>query len=185
MIISQQPQFARIARYLGLPLISLLAWDFAVVAAYKLLHWDWVAPRHVPLALYGSAIGIIVSFRNNLAYSRWWEARTLWGQIVNASRNLARLVCEVTARNTETLLAQRQIVYHQIAYVHALRQQLRGLDPLETIRGLRLTGADELANERNVAFALYIRIGRLLSELRDNGAWTPGAGRQPTRRCAI
>ena len=174
MIISQQPQFARIARYLGWPLISLLAWDFAVVTAYKLLHWDWVASRHVPLALYGSAIGIIVGFRNNLAYSRWWEARTLWGQIVSASHNLARLVCEVTAHKEETRAAQRQIVYHQIAYVHALRQQLRGLDPLETIRSLRLPGVDELPSEKNVAFTLCIRIGKLLSELQDNAgidAW--------------
>ena len=90
MIVSNRPQFRRIAGYLGLPLFTLLAWDFIVVAAYKLLHWDWVASRHVPLALYGSAIGIIVSFRNNLAYSRWWEARSLWGQIVNGSRTLAR-----------------------------------------------------------------------------------------------
>jgi putative membrane protein len=66
-------------QYVGLPLLSLALFDLVVVVAYKALHWDWVALPHIPLALYGSAIGIIVAFRNNSAYARWWEARTLWG----------------------------------------------------------------------------------------------------------
>jgi ion channel-forming bestrophin family protein len=49
MIVSQQDQLERIRTYLGYPLISLVMWDFAVVAAYKLLDWNWVASRHVPL----------------------------------------------------------------------------------------------------------------------------------------
>ena len=61
--------------------------------AYQVLHWEWIGSKNVPLALYGSAIGIIVGFRNNSAYARWWEARGLWGQIVNNSRSLARQVC--------------------------------------------------------------------------------------------
>lgn len=167
MIVSNRPQFGRIAGYLGFALLTLLAWDFAVVAAYKLLHWDWVASRHVPLALYGSAIGIIVSFRNNLAYSRWWEARSLWGQIVNGSRTLARQVCEPKLCDDEAVEAQRQIVYYQIAYVHALRQQLRGVDPLEPLRKLPLPALEELAGERNVALSLQLRLGRILARMRE------------------
>src|SRR5690242_1769790 len=40
----------------------------------------------------GVVIGLILAFRTNTAYARFWEGRTLWGGIVNASRNLARMV---------------------------------------------------------------------------------------------
>jgi ion channel-forming bestrophin family protein len=123
--------------------------------------------------LYASAIGIIVGFRNNLAYSRWWEARTLWGQIVNGSRNLALLACEMTSSTGEIKAAQRQIVYHQIGYVRALRNQLRGLDPLECLHDLRLDAADQLAGENNVALALGRRIGGILATLSEKGWINP------------
>ena len=63
-----------------MPLLILLLYDLAVVAAYKLMHWEWVALPHIPLTLFGSAIGIIVAFRNQSSYARWWEARTLVGR---------------------------------------------------------------------------------------------------------
>ncbi len=47
-------------------------------------------------AILGSALAIFIAFRNNNSYSRWWEARTLWGGIVNSSRVLARLVITFT-----------------------------------------------------------------------------------------
>ncbi len=47
-------------------------------------------------AILGSALAIFIAFRNNSAYGRWWEARTVWGGIVNSSRVLARLVITFT-----------------------------------------------------------------------------------------
>ena len=79
---------------------------------------------------------MIVGFRNKSAYGRWWEARTLWGAVVNNSRSWARqvLTCDaaVTRAVTDAELKemQRRMVYLQIACVHALRQHLRGLEPL-------------------------------------------------------
>jgi ion channel-forming bestrophin family protein len=43
-----------------------------------------------PFSIVGVAIAILLGFRNNAAYDRWWEGRKLWGGIVNASRALAR-----------------------------------------------------------------------------------------------
>jgi len=40
-------------------------------------------------SIFGVILGLLLVFRSNRAYERWWEARTLWGQLVNASRNLA------------------------------------------------------------------------------------------------
>jgi putative membrane protein len=174
MIVPKRPQIRKLIGYIGLPLAGLVAWDVVIVFAFKVLHWEWVGTRHVPLALYGSAIGIIVGFRNNSAYSRWWEARKLWGQIVNTSRSLARQITTAIRpigidqdQMTELL---RQIVYHQIAYVHALRQQLRGLDPLPVVRGLIPAEAyAALVGEKNVPLAVQKQMGLMIREARQRG----------------
>ncbi len=80
MIVPRAPQLRRMVLYVGWPLLGLIVWDLLIVMAYKVLHWGWVGSKSIPLALYGSAIGIIVGFRNNSAYSRWWEARTSVGR---------------------------------------------------------------------------------------------------------
>ncbi len=92
MIVPSGRQLTAMLKYVGLPLLLLVLYDLAVVAAYKLMHWNWVAMPHIPLTLFGSAIGIIVAFRNQSAYGRWWEARILWGSVVNNSRSWARQV---------------------------------------------------------------------------------------------
>ena len=37
-------------------------------------------------------LGLLLGFRNRTAYERWWEARSLWGQLINDTRNLACLL---------------------------------------------------------------------------------------------
>ena len=72
MIVSQKiPQLMMMIRGLGLSLMALLGWDFAIVLGYKIMHWSWVGSRNLPLAFYGVAIGIVVGFRNSSAYARW------------------------------------------------------------------------------------------------------------------
>lgn len=46
----------------------------------------------LPLSILAATLGILLSFRNSSAYDRWWEARTLWGGVVNVSRTFARQV---------------------------------------------------------------------------------------------
>ena len=173
MIAPKEPQIRRMVEYVGRPVLALLAWDVVVVLAFKLLHWNWVGSRNVPLALYGSAIGIIVGFRNNSAYARWWEARGLWGQIVNNSRSFARqvttLMCAPNGQpdSRELIELRHALVYYQIAYVHALRQQLRGLDPVEAVRAfLPVSEVEQLAVEKNVALTLQQRMGLMIRHAR-------------------
>ena len=52
-------------------------------------------PLDVPIAipaLRGTAISVLLGFRTNSAYDRWWEARKIWGAIVNDARTFARQV---------------------------------------------------------------------------------------------
>jgi putative membrane protein len=57
----------------------------ALVNAEQLAHIEWGAESTV---LNGLVLTFLISFRNHQAYDRWWEARKLWGQLVNESRNL-------------------------------------------------------------------------------------------------
>ncbi len=72
MIVPRSPQVLRMAQYVGKPLLLLAVYDLLVVVAYQVMHWAWVALPHIPLALYGSAIGVILGFRNQSSYARWW-----------------------------------------------------------------------------------------------------------------
>lgn len=84
-------------------------------------------------ATLGSALAIFIAFRNNSAYARWWEARTLWGGIVNNSRILLRQIIASTTNAVATGKAtpeqatdfQREMAYRQIAFAHTLRLHLR------------------------------------------------------------
>ena len=176
MIVPKGPRLWRMLAYVGPQLLLLAIWDTLVVLAYNLLHWEWISSKGLPLALYGSVIGVIVGFRNNSAYSRWWEGRILWGQIVNNSRSLARQVCStmhparVEDEKDVTSLRnlQRTLVYHQIAYVHALRQHLRGLSPFDELtKLLSAEELEELRSEKNVPLKIQQTIGQLLREAKD------------------
>jgi putative membrane protein len=175
MIVPRGRQLLKMLVYVGKPLLILVLYDLAVVAAYKMMHWNWVALPHIPLALFGSAIGIVVAFRNQSAYARWWEARTLWGAIINNSRSWARQVTTVMmplneAEADELKVMQRRLVYHQIAYSHALRQHLRGLEPWELLTPLLSEQElNELQDERNVPLAIQQQMGRLLRECQLRG----------------
>jgi ion channel-forming bestrophin family protein len=175
MIVPRGRQLLNMLVYVGRPLLILVLYDLAVVVAYKVMHWDWVALPHIPLSLFGSAIGIIVAFRNQSSYARWWEARTLWGALVNNSRSWARQVTTVMmplsdAEAGELKVMQRRLVYHQIAYVHALRQHLRGLEPwAELVPLLSERELGELRDEKNVPLAIQQQMGALLRECQVRG----------------
>ncbi len=181
MIVPKGFRLSTLVMYVGTPLVALLVWDIVIVVAYQVLHWHWVGSRHIPLALYGSAIGVIVGFRNNSSYGRWWEARGLWGQIVNNSRSVGRqVVSTIRSSRPEEAPAlaalQRTIVYHQIAYVHALRQQLRGLSPIEVITPfVEEAELPLLREQKNVALQLQRTISDLLEQALTSG-WLDSFG---------
>ncbi len=168
MIVPHAPQLRRLVAYVGLPLLLLFLYDAAIVLLFQVAGWKWIALPHLPLALFGSAIGLIVAFRNNSSYGRWWEARTLWGGIVNNSRSWARQVLASIAPQKESdreevRTLQCRMVLLQIAWVHALRQQLRGQPPLDELHGL-LTEDDlvALSSQKNIPFTIQIWQGDLV-----------------------
>jgi putative membrane protein len=165
----------RTVQYVGLPLLGLLAYDVLIVVAYQHGYLQWAALEEIPLSLFGSAIGVILAFRNSTSYARWWEARTLWGSIVNNCRSWARLVTTTLrssdkAASCEIEQTRRKMVYYQIAWVHALRQHLRRLDPLSEVSSLLTADEiDALRDQKNVPVAIQQWQSILLRDLLDRG----------------
>lgn len=171
MIVSKTAHVILMIRDLTWSLVFLVGWDILIVFCEKVMHWHWVSWPSVPLALYGTAIGIIVGIRNGSAYARWWEGRTLWGAIVNESRTFALQVLATMSPETDATAneqveiagLQQRLVLYQVAYVHALRQQLRGLDPVRTVAHL-IPEEDPaaLAREKNLSLTLQRKIAAML-----------------------
>jgi putative membrane protein len=111
--------------YIGWPLALLLLWDIVVTLTYVYLPHPWLDLPALPLSLMGSALALFLGFRNNNAYNRWWEARTLWGAMVNTSRSYGRQVFHLIDKHPESERFRRDLAHRQIAYVNALRCHLR------------------------------------------------------------
>lgn len=84
----------------------------------------------IPLSIstvLGTAIAFFIGFNNNQAYDRWWEARKIWGALVNDSRSWARnlLFYAKTEVNDESVHITRRMVYRHLAFLYALKAALR------------------------------------------------------------
>ncbi len=118
----------------------------------------------------GFAVAILLGFRTSASYDRWWEARKVWGAIVNDSRSLVRQLLEFTGDdpvNPEV----RRLAHYQIAWCYALRSSLRGQDPLEDVTPhLSESEIDELRSKTNKPAEILKLMGASLRSLKEAGS---------------
>jgi putative membrane protein len=104
------------------------------------LNISWFKIPWTPLALIGTAVAFVIGFQNNSAYGRIWEARKIWGGIVNTSRTLGMFLQDmITNEHAVTAISEEQlnteiktITYRHIAWMTALRHAMRMSKPWET-----------------------------------------------------
>lgn len=100
-------------------------------------HWyprSFASFGSAPFTLLGIALSLFLGFRNNASYQRWWEGRTLWGQLVVDTRSLARQAISFIDETTDRgKISQRRIIELSIAFTHALRHRLRDTEPWQDI----------------------------------------------------
>jgi putative membrane protein len=124
-------------------------------------------PLTIPTFI-GTAISILLSFKLNQSYDRWWEARKVWGAIVNDSRSLTIQLQTLVSSGNETII--RKIVKRQIAWCYSLGQGLRGLDTLENLdRFIDDKETEEIKLQVNKPLALLALHGKDIRQLRENG----------------
>ncbi|MGF1924389.1 MAG: bestrophin family protein [Bacteroidia bacterium] len=127
-----------------------------------------VMPIAIPLFI-GTSISIILSFKLNQSYDRWWEARKVWGSIVNDSRSFVmQLQLFMLPKHRHEI---RDIAYRHIAWCYCLGQSLRGLDPLQNMDQF-ISGKDlnTIKKHNNKPLALLQQNTRQLAALRENEA---------------
>lgn len=118
-------------------------------------------------ALIGVAIGLLIVFRNNSSYDRFWEGRKLWGNLINTCRNLMRGFA-VTVGSTP------QLVGLLTAYPLALKQHLRNLQNMAEIEGL--VGPEiykRIADGPNTPSLLMLEVSRLIFDAMREGKIDP------------
>lgn len=167
----------RVVRYVR----TELAFSLCMALVVYFLHRERLTDLSLPFsiaAILGSALAIFIAFRNNSSYSRWWEARTLWGGIINSSRVLARLIITFTDSHAHQQNYHRErseqfkkdLIYKTIAWAHALRLQLRRQDSWSELRSfLNEEEFAALVNAQNKPNFLQLLTGKKIYQAMADG----------------
>lgn len=111
MFIKKNFSLTDLLRFTGGHLVWLTLWAVAVTAFYEYFHWEWLHIPWLPLSVIGTAVAFYVGFKNNSAYDRLWEARKIWGAIINSSRMWgANVRAYIGNQFTNTDLSKAEIV---------------------------------------------------------------------------
>lgn len=114
-------------------LITFAIGAIVITVLYQKLGFTFLKVPWTPVALIGTAVAFVIGFQNNSAYGRIWEARKIWGGIVNSSRTWGMKTAAMVTNEyagqpvseNELTDAKRILVYRHIAWLTALRHAMR------------------------------------------------------------
>ncbi|RYD92359.1 MAG: hypothetical protein EOP50_12830, partial [Sphingobacteriales bacterium] len=117
-------------------------------------------PNNIP-ALLGTTLAFFIGFNNNQAYSRWWEARTIWGALVNDSRSWTRSVLAFTQEPNDSKPGEvhpsdlsNRLIRRNLSFLLALKTSLRGTNELNYQHYLEPPDLTILTRYTNIPAAL-------------------------------
>jgi putative membrane protein len=134
--------------------ITLLCSYFIDITVFEALSF--------PTGIIGTALAFLIGFRNNSAYDRWWEARKIWGKLVNDSRHFSLKVISFLSNQWNADLskeeiesAQKRLIYRHIAFVWSVNKHLRKTEWEKTLSPfLSEEEFNNLKQEQHVPLAL-------------------------------
>lgn len=132
MFVKKYFSFFDVIKFSGVHIMWITAWTTAVTVFYEYFHWDFLNIPWLPISVIGTAVAFYVGFKNNSAYDRLWEARKIWGAIINSSRMWGATVRGYVSNQfmdtpqEERALHQihQRLLYRHVAWLYALRSQL-------------------------------------------------------------
>ncbi len=156
-------------------ILAAVVWSAVVTAGYEYWHNGVKLADRLPLlpltvhALIGTAIGLLLVFRTNSSYDRFWEGRRMWGSMLNESRNLARSASVLLASVPDV---QSRLLGWTMAFPHAVMHQLRGSSKNLGNHGDRLAAADvqRVLSHDHVPLAVAREMTRNLVEAKNRQA---------------
>ncbi len=126
-------------------------------------------PGATVFSLLGLLLGMLLAFRTNTSYDRWWEGRKLWGALVNVSRNLALHLDSVLPADDQE---HRLEFAHDLSnYAFALKGHLRGEVEFADLTGYSPELMETLKQVHHVPNAIAQRISRRLHDLLRRGVF--------------
>ena len=156
-------------------LIFILIASFAYTL-YHVFDYKWVKLPIVPVSILGGAIAIFLGFRNSSAYDRWWEARKIWGAVVNDSRTFVMQVLSYSSSNgseedeKELKAWQKELVYRHIGWIYALASHLRKEEYCEELKDwIPESDREALQGKSNIPAQLVLRQGIRVKDGLNNG----------------
>lgn len=136
----------------------------------------WLAAHiNIPIAVstvLGTAIAFFIGFNNNQAYDRWWEARKIWGALVNDSRTWSRSILNYPSHDAspDTKALTRHMIYRHLAFVYALKTVLRKRPDDYYTRYLTTGEIEEVQKQNNIPNAILNLQTRDLQQLKNSGS---------------
>jgi putative membrane protein len=145
---------------------------FIWLITYSLTHLFAAVNPAIPItvpAFIGTAISVLLSFRLSQSYDRWWEARKIWGAIVNESRTFVlQLQSFVKATNNNDI---KTIAFRHIAWCFSLGHSLRGLNAIENLdKYLSTEDLEALSKHNNKPLAILQQNAKHITDLKNEGA---------------
>ncbi|MPR35054.1 bestrophin family protein [Salmonirosea aquatica] len=175
MLISKNVRIGRIISGTGrYAMFDLLICVVAFFLNEYVVSQYFAFPAVIPTIL-GTALAFFVGFNNNQSYDRWWEARKIWGAIVNDSRTWARQVIHYTTASEslseqELLNLRHTAVKRHIAFLYALKKNLRKSDVKEHGRYISPEEFAEVEKAANVHNAILSYQSTFIEDLYQRGA---------------
>lgn len=144
-------------------MIWLTVWVTSVVLIYYYTKWDWLSIPWLPLSVIGTAVAFYIGFKNNSAYDRLWEARKIWGAIVNSSRSwgantkayVSNQFRDENVSENELNAERKKLIYRHIGWLYTLRSQLLIPTVWEHINQGKLVRRTAQKRMKNVGVGLY------------------------------
>lgn len=172
MLIVQNIRLSRILRNTWqVDIIMIVSCTAAYLVREFLIKHHFEIPAIIPTVL-GTAIAFFVGFNNNQSYDRWWEARKIWGALVNDSRSWARSVITYLPdeEDQQTTITKNRMVRRHIAFLYALKANLRGAVDGTYSQYLEAADIAEISTHTNTANAILVIQSRELQKLNKDGA---------------
>jgi len=140
MIVTKGIKFGALLKWTGHHVVWLtISMGFVAL----LYHFEIITVQipWLPVSVVGTAVAFYVGFKNNQAYDRMWEARKIWGGIVNDSRSWGMMIdgfitnqfAKKSSDSTEIKAIKKRLVYRHLGWLYAHRNQLLVATPWEHI----------------------------------------------------
>ncbi|MCK5281680.1 MAG: hypothetical protein KAK04_24180 [Cyclobacteriaceae bacterium] len=147
-------------------LIILLVVSGATISYIHFLE-EYVSLSPVMITVLGTAISFFIGFINAQAYGRWWEARKIWGALVNDSRSFCRMIITFIEKDgdidDEFISFKNHLIHRQLAFIILLRNRLRDQNTGEELKYLNEHDKKELENQSHKANAILTLQGKDLN----------------------